>query len=304
MVIKTRNLFKLITHEDNFNFHKILGVSCLINFVYQFYQLFLYGKMNLQDNIYAPVLFLTHGALSLSSFIFRVPLNRHKGLPMIYKEFRLHSIVFALRSVFCGLAIYYRLDKIYNILIINLTMILADIATHNYKAETKTMRGMPFGADIKETDKKAVTQMHSSQQFGATLFMMTNIEGAFSPLLAIQLAAFLMTLVRKSIISELDWHRIYAISLWLNIFVYSSFADNINLAFYVIWGSYMFHYLRIVFTYNKYLVWNSILFTIYFLDNFFSEQMIEDEYYTNVFINLVITLYLVNNIYKTRALWI
>ena len=31
--------------------------------------------------------------------------------------------------------------------------------------------------------------------FGATAFMLTNIEGAFSPLLAIQIAAFLMTLV-------------------------------------------------------------------------------------------------------------
>ena len=259
--------------------------------------------MNLQDNIYAPVLFLTHGALSLSSFIFRIPLNRHKGLPMIYKEFRLHSIVFALRSVFCGLAFYYKLDRIYNILIINLTMIAADITTHNYKAETKTMRGMPFGSKIDESDKQAVTKMHSSQQLGATLFMITNIEGAFSPLLAIQLAAFLMTLVRKSIISELDWHRIYALSLWINIFVNWSFADNINLLFYIIWGVYIFYYLRIVLNYNKYLVWNSILFTIYFLDNLFNEQMIEDPFKIKLFTNFIIVIYLVKNIYNTRALW-
>jgi hypothetical protein len=304
MGIKTRNLFKLVTHEDNFNFHKLLGISCFIHFVYQFHHLITFGKMNLIDNNYAPFLFMLHGLLSLSSFIFRVPLNRHRGAPMIYKEFRLHSIVFALRSVFCGLAFYYKLDLVYNIIIINLTMILADISTYKYKAETKTMRGMPFGSDIKESDKKAVTEMHSSQQFGATMYMVINIEGAFGPLLAIQLGAFLMTLVRKSIISEVDWHRIYALSLWLNIFVYWSFANDINLAFYAIWGIYMFHYGRIVLNFNKYLVWNLILFMIYTLDNAFNEPIILEEYKKTLFINTVIVLYLVNNIYKTRALWV
>jgi len=39
-------------------------------------------------------------------------------------------------------------------------------------------------------------------QILATLFMLGNINTSFTPLLAIQLAAFLMTLVIKSIIGE------------------------------------------------------------------------------------------------------
>ena len=112
--------------------------------------------MYLKDNPYTPLPMGIHAGLSLSSFIFHVPLNRHKGLPMIYKESRLHAAnVFSLRSVFCTLAFYYKLDLAYNIFFINLTAVLADLATSKYEAATKTMRGMPFGKDISENDKKA-----------------------------------------------------------------------------------------------------------------------------------------------------
>jgi hypothetical protein len=302
MPIKTRNLFKLVTREDSTHFHKLLGTTCLLNFIYQFYHLFMYNNMNLQTNKYTPFLLLFHGLLSMSSFIFHVPTNRHKGLPMIYKEFRLHSIVFALRSVACSLCFYYNLDLIYNILFINLTMILADIATIKYKAETKTMRGMPYGKDISEEDKRKVTYMHSSQQLGATMFMVGNIDSAFAPLLAIQLAAFLMTLVRKSIISEMDWHRVYAISLWLNIFVYWSF-QTINLALYIIWGVYAFDYLRIKKGNNKYVVWNCVLLVVYICDNTTILNGLENLILPKYAVNSFILFYLVKNIYNTRVLW-
>ena len=303
MGLKIQNMFKLITREDPANIHKMLGLSCLFHFMYQYYNLFTYGTMDLLNNSYTPLLMAIHGALSLSSFIFRVPLNRHKGAPMIYQEFRLHSILFALRSVLCVLAFYYRLDKIYNILIVNLTMIAADVVTSLYKADTKTMRGMPFGKMLTESDKQSVTHMHSTQQFAATLFTIINIEAAFSPLFAIQLAALLMTLVRKSIISELDWHRIYAISLWINIFVYWSFKENILLPIYIIWGVYSFNYCRIRLNYNKYLVWNYIMIIIYALDRWAKLTTPIDEWKTTLFINLIIITYLIKNIYKTKALW-
>lgn len=303
MPIKTSNLFKLITKEDSTNVHKILGISCLINFIYQYYYLFVDGNMYLSNNSYTPLLLLLHSLLSLSSFIFHVPRNRHKGAPMIYKEFRLHSIVFALRSVICCFGFYYNLGLMFNIFFINLTMIMADIATEHYQAATKTMRGMPYGKDISEEDQKRVTYMHSTQQFGATMFLVCNIDSAFAPLLAIQLAAFLMTLVRKGIISELDWHRVYAISLWMNIFVYWSF-DNIRLPLYIIFGVYAFDYLRIQKRYNKYMAWNMILFTIYLYDKLTLLHVDVDELYQSIFVNSVIVYYLGKNIYNTRALWI
>ena len=302
MGFKSRNLFKLVTREDPNFIHKVLGFSCLINFIYQFSHLFRYGRMNLRNNPYAPLLIMLHGLLSFSSFIFHVPLNRHKGLPMIYKEFRLHSIIFALRSVVCALCFYYRLSLIFNVFFINLTMVYADIVTHLYEAETKTMRGMPYGKEIEEEDKKNVTYMHSVQQFGATMFMMGNIDSAFAPLLAIQIAAFLMTLVRKSIISELDWHRLYAISLWLNIFVYWSF-NRIDKPIYIIMGVYLFDYLRVNQGHNKYLVWKYIFLIIYVMYSFVNFAVIDTHINQPFLTNLLITYYLASNIYRTRSLW-
>ena len=303
MAIKYQNLYKLITNEDSKLIHKSLGIICLINFIYQYYHLFSYGYMHLENNPKAPLIFTIHGILSLSSFIFHVPRNRHKGLPMIYQEFRLHSILFALRSVICGLCFYYKLDMAYNIFVINLTMILADLVTNKFKAETKTMRGMPFNKDISEEEKKSVTLMHSNQQFGATMFMLSNIDGAFSPLLAIQIAAFLMTLVRKGIITALDWHRVYSISLWLNIFVYWSF-DNYNSPLYIIFGLYIFSYARINYRYNKYLVWNIIFGFVYFFENYKILNVKEDDIFFKFFVNITIITYLIRQVNYTISLWV
>ena len=66
---------------------------------------------------------------------------------MIYKEFRLHSIIFALRSVVCALCFYYNFSLVANVFSINLTMLCAHSATKLCTAETKTMRGMPYGKD-------------------------------------------------------------------------------------------------------------------------------------------------------------
>ena len=221
MGFKIQNTYKLITNEDSLMIHKIFGISCLANFIYQFYYLIFYSYLPLGNSKYKELILVLHGLLSISSFIFHVPKNRHKGLPMIYKEFILHSIIYAIRSVlscfeYSNIITY---SKFYTLIIINFTMILADITTIYLGADTKTMRGMPFGDKVSDKDKSLITRMHSQQQFSATIYMLLNFETAFVPLVAIQLAAFLMTLVRKSIIKELDWHRIYAISLWICIFL-------------------------------------------------------------------------------------
>ena len=163
--------------------------------------------------------------------------------------------------------------------------------------------GMPFGKDISENDKKSVTYSNSVQQFGATMFMTCNIETAFTPMFAIQLAAFLMTLVRKAIISELDWHRIYAISLWLNVFVHRSHNDFGNMMSIII-GIYMFDYLRIQRGFSKYYSWNLIFIILYLAKTYDIFTGILDETQTAYFINSVIIYYLARNIYMIGLLWI
>ena len=76
---------------------------------------------------------------------------------------------------------FYFNNPLNNILIINLTMFLADIVSYYYFTETKTMRNMPFPRNIDQNLKlkNDLIRMQSSQQIYATLFMMINIDTAF-----------------------------------------------------------------------------------------------------------------------------
>jgi hypothetical protein len=95
--------------------------------------------------------------------------------------------------------------------------------------------------------------MQSAQQFGATLFMFGNLDSCFAPLLAIQLAAFLMTLVRKNMIDSNTWHRVYNVSLWINVFCFWSLPFSYVLAQPVLFhGMYVW---RLLWKQDKYIGW-------------------------------------------------
>ena len=186
----------------------------------------------------------------------------------------------------------------YNILVINLTMVMADFFSNLYKVDSTTMRKMPFGENVSQETKLKVTRIHSAQQFGATTLMMINMESAFSPLCAIQLSAFLMTLVRKSIIKEIEWHRIYLLSLLINIFVFKSFSNQFDM-FYVLFTSILTFNLRINYNLNKYLIWNTFLLPYLFIEK---RNYVKESY--NLFlINVIIIIYLFKQIFITRDLW-
>lgn len=258
------NFFKLSTKEDSNHLHKGLGIVCLINYVYRYCNYIINGTMNLNNNL-GVFLIITHGVLSLSSLIFHIPGIRNSLKPMIYPEFRLHSILFGSRSVIISLLYYYNFHYLYVILVCYLTMIGADMVTNNYNKDNKngkTMRNMPFN-NISEDAQKKIVKMHSYMQIGATTYMLGNIESAFSPLFAIQIAAFLMTLVRKSIITSKMWHSIYSLSLWINIFLFLTLPLGFIFLQQIMY--YNYKYLFFPMRLNKYMAWtiNFILFIIY-----------------------------------------
>ena len=87
------------------------------------------------------------------------------------------------------------------------------------------------------------------------------MERAFMILFPIQIAAFLMTLVRKKIITPLQWHIYYALSLFMN-YLYTLLLLNIThteimpVFFYI--SSIFFCFLRFGFRVNKYILWIGI----------------------------------------------
>ncbi len=253
--INLNNSYKLITNEDSLHIHKIIGSIIIINYTYRYLYYILYGHMNIKTNFDIYIIFL-HGLLSVSSLIFHIPKIRNINQPMIYPEYRMHSIIFALRSVFSCIIYFYNYNYKNIIVICGLTFILADIISAYYNTKNqnnKTMRNMPFDKSFTIKNQQALTLMYSYSQIGATLFMFGNINTAFSPMFAIQIAALFMTLVRKSIINTYIWHLIYSLSLWINYILLTSITPGCFILFQIIFN---IHY-YIIFPYkiNKYIAW-------------------------------------------------
>lgn len=254
------NIPKLVTKEDPYFFHKSIGILSLWHFEYRYYKLLSKNTMNITTDCDLMCL-LIHVLLSASSFQFKIPQSRNYTGPMIYPEFRLHNLLFSYRSILCALFFYYKAPLVFNVLACYLTMVGADIVTHYYKDGT-TMRDIQVDSTISEKKQKEIRLFHSKMQICATLFMIGNIDSAFSPLFAIQFSSFLMTLVRKNIIKTNAWHLLYALSLMVNIFVYNSLPLTFILFQQAAFK--LFLYLRFHMGQNKYVAW-SVIYGLYYL---------------------------------------
>jgi hypothetical protein len=177
-----------------------------------------------------------HGLLSTSSLIFdTVPKERVVGMPMIWQEYRVHNILFGIRSVLtgmiCSLSIRFshrspiiRPIAIWATCLVCLTtMIGADIATSKLRANDResTTATMPYWDGCTKQRQKQFKVFYAYSQFMATFacFMMTNPAFSLAVLLAIQLASLLMTLVRKGLLTTRGYHMIYTATLIAPYFV-------------------------------------------------------------------------------------
>ena len=241
-----------------------------------------------------------HGLLSVSSLIFHIPRKRHAKLPMIYPEFRLHSIAFGMRSVLCCFTDFYGgTHKLYYKMAICIaTMMIADKITHNYaESGDTTMRAMPFSESITDDERRKITTFHSNQQVSATLFVLHNVDTAFSPLFAIQMAAFFMTMVRKGIIRPNTWHLLYSWTLMINIACVVTMSSPEIVV--LMMSRYGFRHFRMKRRMNKYVCWLCTFVFIGFANPMFMA------YLANSFVlnRLVIATYVIKNVYTTRALY-
>ena len=280
--LTVRNMYKLKTREDPNNFHKILGVLCLLHYVYRFACALAFGTMRFEDD--SPQLMalwiLLHGALSWSSFIFHLPSKRNKYKPMIWPELRFHNAVFATRSLVdaalhgAGLGHVWQL----RVCVVFATMLAADAVTNHYKRlalvekQDSTMRGMPFPDGVPEWARTKLNEYYAVSQLFATLGALnisrafaTDVELAFTTLFAIQISALLMTLVRKSILTPAGWHFWYAVSLGVS-WVWASYrysSGQPSLASLAVRAAGTFAALsfsRFVAKINKYVLWAVVAF--------------------------------------------
>jgi hypothetical protein len=189
------------------------------HYAYRFYNFLMFNDLLFARDWTTATALAAHTLLSCSSLVFRISGVRNRRGPMVYPEFRAHSIVFALRSIVVMALIMLDL-KLLRPLAIAATMLAADKITAHYALEepkSKTMRDMPYPDDLPVVGQKAITYYYNVSQIGATLslLMRDSVDYAFLILYPIQIAAFLMTCVRKNIITAGAWHALYAIALGL-----------------------------------------------------------------------------------------
>jgi len=231
---------KLVTHEDPYQLHKCLGLFCLLNYSYRFALMLFgdptagFGSSRSKHGLAAfeaVLCLIPHAMLSLSSLIFRrVPKERIVGRPVIWREFRAHNIIFATRSVVCSvvawLSLYHNHAPAWRTMALYVSgstclvsNVAASWATKSLRHDDmeSTTATMPYWEGCSDQTEKVFKHFYALAQFGATVgcMMTSNPAWPLAILLPIQGASFLMTLVRKGIISTMSYHMAYAFSLLL-----------------------------------------------------------------------------------------
>ena len=217
----------LITTHDPFHVHKLFGLMCLLNYLLRIYYLFLYGTAfpSHEPEIQAICSVIIHGALSMSSLLLPLPTKRNFSSPMIWPEFRLHSITFAMRHVIATSATLYNLwpkqsllDASVKVILIFGTIKIASWITDQYgDREKRTTNSMPYPRWISQDMQNGVKNLYARAQFGATkTILFGDPTLSYFPLFGIQMAPLLMTLVRKGKITSITYHRVYAFSLFVS----------------------------------------------------------------------------------------
>jgi len=211
---------KLFTKEDKphhvFGFHKIMGLGALLHFIGRFAAWPFVVDMGFESSSTTALLMLMHAALSLSSMIFHIPKKRIVEGSRIWPEYRLHSIIFACRSLACMALIWaeqrFGLPPTYewNAAIVLATLVAADVATWSVGEASRS-------STIRDLDAPPALQFFFSvMQFHATAGCLVGVRRfstQFVYVWVIQFTAFLMTLRRKNLAPHNALVRIYGVML-------------------------------------------------------------------------------------------
>jgi len=195
---------KLVTREDRYFTHKTFGTFCILHAAYRL------ARVGPADMGFGPTLstlacILVHASLSLSSFLFRIPLQRRGGDLSygMWTEYRLQSIIFTLRSLAMMLLIWFEgvtgrapMQGL-NALILFASMAASDASSRSVglKGRSRTVRDLdaPHAARL----LFSVMQIQTSS---ALLLGQRRFSMHFIFVLVMQFNAFLMTLRRKKLV--------------------------------------------------------------------------------------------------------
>ena len=238
---------KLFSHHDHFHSHATVGVLVLLHFVWRFIQVCRTGTSfpPTESRVFQTACILLHVILPTLSFQLPLPLKRNTNKPMIWFEARWHSLIFATRHCVVVLGSIWGLwpnpyashlmrfssewwytltaEILAKQIMTVLTCRCAKIVSDKYgDPKFRTTNSMPYPDNVSAKTQLVLKEGYARRQFGATaLCVMGDTTSVFWALLAIQGAALLMTLVRKGLITAATYHRVYALQLQINHWIFT-----------------------------------------------------------------------------------
>ena len=257
-----RNIIaKLFTNEDNLQVHKTLGILSLISFFYRYFWVYpTTGTLGFDGSWFDHLSMCSHIALSTSSLVFHVIRRRILNRPMIiWEEYRLHAIVFSTRC----LSVYaLGTFRPFEGTLLERAMIPLVVLAHHVAADKITeMYGSKDGVttvrvhDGHRAEIKTILRFYAFYQFTALASHLTPnarlADLGFNTFIAIQSSAFLMTLYRKGVITEVSHGLVYTGCLLLSMF--HIFRNCGNAMFIAKLGAA--YILRTDFKLDKYVLW-------------------------------------------------
>jgi hypothetical protein len=235
---------RLITAEDAFHIHKTLGLLVVLSTIFRLVLLLQGtvtswraggsdddddGDMGFRSHPQWTIpTVLVHLLLNLSAFRFALPVRRITTGYRIWPEYRLHSLVFLLRSIAAILLFWseqqqpggepaWRWPPITHLFLVLLTMALADLASASVVEKSGFARNL---------DALVITRyFFSLAQLGATAYVLLGYYtyGSsrsalhFVMIMIIQFNAFFMTLQRKNLVRRIVLVRCYLVMLVVGI---------------------------------------------------------------------------------------
>jgi len=257
---------KLFTREDPNNLHKTLGIFCLAHFLFRFAQS---GPTDMGFAASKSTLacIAAHTLLSVSSLIFKIPLKRIASGYRIWPEYRLHSIVFALRSLAMMLVIW--VEKAYGLETnhhLNAAIVLGTLAAADFGSWSVGPNGRSSTIQDLEAPP-AMRYFFSVMQFHATMGVMLGVRRFSTQLIyvwIIQLNAFLMTLRRKNLAPHQGLVWTYGAMLVFGFVVCSYEAQTIGAFVMVNTLANTAAVLRLGLRTPKYLLWSGMAVLTHF----------------------------------------
>ncbi|CAE7239971.1 cyb5r2 [Symbiodinium pilosum] len=257
-------LGRLFTKEDNYNIHKTLGIFILCH---TFYRIYTACDMQLDGGFTSEVSSLAlcwvSMLLQVSSFLFEVPRARLLGSPMIWQEWRAHNLVFVGRHVLaftiCWVYIrYVNISDDFATFFVDMLLFAVlyaqlysvDVITAYIREDkhTSLTASWPFWDGCPIWLEKSIKWYYTIAQFQASSLLVMTGSSLFDKYMVIfpfQFASFLMTLVRKGIITTKGFHAGYLWSLfmvvWLILGPQNFLVSVVSFATWIIlyiWRSY------------------------------------------------------------------